>query len=426
MDFFDLASIIVLLAALAAYLNHLWLGLPSSIGILGLTVAVSLVIIASSHLGAGWDLRLAVTHFLAQVNFSATLLRGMLCFLLFAGALQVNVGRLKANGWTVFLLATVGVLLSTVIVGFLAQVVFAAFSLKVPIFDCLVLGALISPTDPIAVISMLKSLAAPPDLEAQFASEALFNDGVGVVVFLALLPWAGLAGDELQIGTSFFTLASFFLWQTAGGIVLGTGLGLLTILILKSIDYHPLELLILLALVMSTYALSTHFAISGLIAVVAAGLLVGSSGAKPAPHPAMAHPVDSFWVVIDEVFNSALYLLLGLQVLTVKWTAGLFWAGVLVIPVCLVARLISVALPIGLLRLGRTFPRGTVAILTWGGLRGGISVAMVLSLPPGPIRDFLVSCTYLVVLFSILVQGLTMKRLLARFDITNNVPAQNI
>ena len=207
-------------------------------------------------------------------------------------------------------------------------------------------------------------------------------------------------------------------------MVLGAVLGLVATFILKSIDFHPLELLILLALVMSTYALSTHFQISGLIAVVAAGLLVGSYGTRVGLTESSANHVDSFFVVIDEVLNAALYLLLGLQVLTVKWTAGLFWAGVLVIPVCLGARLVSVALPLAVLRFRRTFMRGTVTILTWGGLRGAISVAMVLSLPGGPIRDFLVGCTYLVVLFSILVQGLTMRPLLARFGIHRPVAAK--
>jgi CPA1 family monovalent cation:H+ antiporter len=415
-DLFDIAAVVVGLAALFGYVNHRLLRLPSGTGILALALGSSLLLIGVNMLNPGWGLQEGVSRFLGRINFTTALMRGMLGFLLFAGALQIDLNSLKANRWTVLVLATAGVIISTLAVGVLTWLVFGWLGLAVPLLVCLVLGALISPTDPIAVIALLKHLGAPRDLETQFAGEALFNDGVGVVIFLAFLSLAGLGGD---VGPSLTagSLAPFFFWEVGGGVLLGLLLGAVAYLALKGIDYHPLELLITLALVMLTYSLSFAFQVSGLIAVVVAGILIGTHGRQSAMSAETVGHLDAFWGMIDEFLNSALFLLLGLEVLILKWSGPLLAAGLLAIPIVLASRWISVGLPIGLLGLGRRFHRGIVPILTWGGLRGGISVAMVLSLPKFPDKDLLVSCTYLVMLFSVLVQGLTMKRLLVHYSI---------
>ncbi len=419
MNFFDIAAILVTLTALFGYVNHRLLRLPSSIGILALALGSSLLLEGVNAVSPGWHLREHVAAFLAQIDFTTALLHGMLCFLLFAGALHVDLESLRDNRWTIVLLATVGTLISTLVVGLLGYALFAWLGLEVPLLVCLVLGALISPTDPIAVIGMLKYLHAPRDVEVQIAGESLFNDGVGVVVFFAFLSLAGLSGETgpahvtLQLGS----LAFFFLWQVGGGVLLGLLFGWLAYVGLKGIDYHPLELLITLAMVMAMYSLSFAIEVSGPIAVVVAGIFIGSYGRRFAMSENSAEHIDAVWSMLDEILNSTLFLLLGLEVLTMRWTAPIFWAGVLAIPVVLLARGISVGLPIALLQLGRKFHRGIVPILTWGGLRGGLSVAMVLSLPNFSSRDLLVSCTYLVMLFSILVQGMTMKRLLIFYGV---------
>ena len=418
MDFFDIATIIVGLSAILSYVNYRVLRLPSTTGILALTLALSVLLISLNQWGPAWHLREVCVDFLRQIDFTTALMRGMLCFLLFAGALELDLRSLRANGWTVFSLSTIGVVISTLIIGFVTDFVFARIGLQVPLYECLLLGALISPTDPIAVIALLKYLKAPQDIETQFAGEALFNDGMGVVVFLAFLSLAGLGdADSAHLTLNFPSLAPFFLLQTMGGVLLGLTLGSIALLAIKTVDYHPLELLITVALVMLTYALSFLLGVSGLIAVVVAGILIGSFGRKSLMSEKTVEHLDAFWSMIDEVMNAALFLLLGLQVLGVAWSRQLLGAGLLVIPIVLVARGISVALPVSLLRLRKNFHRGIVPVLTWGGLRGSISVAMVLSLPPFPAKELLVSCTYLVMLFSVLVQGLTMKRLLIHYRV---------
>ena len=414
MNFFDIAAVVVALTALLAYLNHRLWRLSSGTGVFALSLGGSLLLLGINALHPAWGLRAGVAQFLGRIDFTAALMHGMLCFLLFAGALQVDLERLRANRWTVLSLATVGVLVSTAIIGFASHLLFAALGLGVPLPVCLVLGALISPTDPIAVLALLRELKAPRDLEAQIAGESLFNDGVGVVLFFALLSLAGLSGEGPQLALEPGSLASFFLWQVGGGIVLGLGAGGLAFAALRSINDHSLELLITLAMVMLMYALSFPLGVSGLIAVVVAGLLIGSYGRRFAMEPGTASYVDAFWTMVDEILNAALFLLLGLQVLVIDWHGRLLGAAVLLIPIVLLARGLSAGLPVGFFQ---RKPRGLAAILTWGGLRGSLSVAMVLSLPRFPERDLLVACTYLVMLFSVLVQGPTMRRLLTFYGI---------
>ena len=419
MSAFDLAAILIALAAVFGYLNHRFLRLPSSTGILAIALASSLVLLAADRLLPAWNLRAILAGFLREIDFTEALLHGMLCFLLFAGSLHVELDGLLANRWTIGALATVGVLVSTAVVGGLAWTLFRLLGLDAPLPVCLVFGALISPTDPIAVLGLLKALRAPEGLEAKIAGESLFNDGIGVVLFFALLTAAGLAGGTgaVHVPLDAAGLVLFFVREVAGGAVLGLALGYAAYRALKSLDDPPLELLLTLALVMFMYSLSFWLHVSGPIAVVTAGLFIGNRGKRFAMSPTTVAHVDAFWGMTDEILTAVLFLLLGLEVFAVPLTVPTLLAGALIVPVALAARWVSVAAPIAVLSRARTFERGLVPILTWGGLRGGISVALVLSLPPFPAKDLLLTCTYAVVLFSVLVQGLTMRRLLFRYGV---------
>jgi CPA1 family monovalent cation:H+ antiporter len=409
---FDTAAVLIAIAALAGYINHRVLRLPPTSGTLAVALASSLVVVLADILVPEWHLRSAVARFLADIDFNATLMRGMLCFLLFAGALHVDLDELLAEKWIVAALATVGVLISTAVVGLLSWWAFGLLGLRAPLLWCLILGAVISPTDPIAVIGLLKELAAPASLEARIAGESLFNDGIGVVVFFGLLSLAGLSGGSAHLTTDAASLSQFFVREVAGGAALGLALGCVGYLALKSIDDHPLELLITLALVMFLYALSFWIHVSGPIAVVVAGLLIGNPGRRLAMSPRTREHVDAFWSMLDAVLNAVLFLLIGLEVVAVSTEGAVLITAAMAIPIALIGRALSVAVPVAGMRLAGERTRGLLAVLTWSGLRGGISVAMVLSLPPFPLRDVLLASTYAVVVFSILVQGLTMRRVL--------------
>jgi CPA1 family monovalent cation:H+ antiporter len=352
-------------------------------------------------------------------------MHGMLCFLLFAGSLHIDLEGLLEHKWIIGTLATVGVLVSTVAVGTLTWGLFRLIGVDAAFLACLVFGALISPTDPIAVMGLLKELKAPRSLEAQIAGESLFNDGIAVVVFFALVSIAGLSAehDPTAVAMTARGLGRFFLQEVAGGAVLGLGLGYVGYLALKSIDDHPLELLITLGLVMFMYALSFWVHVSGPIAVVLAGLLIGNPGRKFAMSHKTREHVDAFWQMLDEILNAVLFLLLGLEVFAVPAGSTAIVAGILVVPIALAARLVSVSVPIAAMSVRGRYRRGIVQILTWSGLRGGISVAMMLSLPAFPGRDYLLACTYAVVVFSILAQGLTMRRVLVHYGVGEQAAA---
>ena len=357
---------------------------------------------------------MAVVRFVGAINFNDTLMHGMLCFLLFAGTLHVDLRHLARNRWAIGILSTLGVVISTVLVGALTWLTFGALGLGTPLMACLAFGALISPTDPIAVIGLLKELGAPAALEAQIAGESLFNDGIGVVVFFGVLSLGGLSGGHAAGPAD---LLLFFVREVGGGAGLGLALGLLAYRALLTVDDHPLELLITLALAMFLYTLSLWVHVSGPIAVVVAGLLIGNAGRADAMSARTREHLDAFWDMTDSVLNAVLFLLLGLQVLTVPVGPQAVLAGGFAIPIVLMARLISVAIPVLAMRWSHSFVPGIVPILTWSGLRGGLSVAMVLSLPAIPGLNLLIVCTYAVVVFSILVQGLTTRRLLVHYGV---------
>lgn len=417
MNPFDIAAVLIAVAAAAGYVNHRVLKLPAASGTLVVALLSSFVVVATEAMVPG--LRSTVATFLAEIDFNEALMHGMLCFLLFAGALHVDLEGLFNHKWTIGTLATVGVLISTTVVGVLTWWVFGLIGAGIPFVTCLILGAIVSPTDPVAVMGLLKELKAPASLEAQIAGESLFNDGISIVVFFALVSVAGLSGGAMPAHASAHALdlLIFFLREVGGGAALGLAFGYVGYRALLSINDHPLELLITLALAMFLYSLSFWIGVSGPIAVVVAGLLIGNPGRRLAMSPRTREHVEGFWGMTDEILNAVLFLLIGLEFLAVPDRPHMIAAGLLSVPVALVARLVAVAVPVTAMRLRGQFARGLVPVLTWSGLRGGISVAMVLSLPRFPGRDLLLACTYAVVVFSILVQGLTVRRVLVHYGI---------
>ncbi len=400
MSLFNILAVLVNLSAVFSYINHRYLRLPTSIGVMLIALVMSLGIIALSHLGIPLEEDAALL--LESIDFDETLLHGMLSFLLFAGALHININDLAKEKWIITLLATGGIVLSTFLVGWLIWWALNLLGIGIPFIYSLLFGALISPTDPIAVLGILKTTGAPKTLETKIAGESLFNDGVGVVVFLVLLGIAA-GGGEITANKIFL----LFVEEVVGGALFGLIVGLITYWMLKSVDSYDVEILITLALVTGGYALADILHISGPIAIVVAGLLIGNHGRLFAMSDKTREHLDMFWELVDEVLNAVLFVLIGLEVLVLQFTGHYLVAGLMAIPIVLLARFISVGIPVNLMRRFREFSPHVVKIMTWGGLRGGISVALALSLPPVPAREVILAITYAVVVFSILVQGLT-------------------
>jgi CPA1 family monovalent cation:H+ antiporter len=408
---FDLIAVLLGLAALFGYINHKLLKLPHTIGLVVIALAVSLGALLADALVPAWGFGAAVRAMLGEIDFTEALMKGLLSFLLFAGALHVDLSALAERKWAIAAMSTFGVVISTAIVGGGAFVIFQATGQTVPLTYCLVFGALISPTDPVAVMSILKKVAVPPSLEAKIAGESLFNDGVGVVVF-AILVAIATGGAEVSAGS----VAVLFLAEAFGGALLGLAAGCIAFYAMRSLDEHNIEVIITLALVTVTYAVAHRLHVSGLIAVVVAGLLIGNHGTRLAMSETTREHIHTFWSLADEILNSLLFMLIGFEVVAISGEPGVLIAALLTIPLVLIARLAAVAGPISILGLGRDFSKGAIPILTWGGLRGGISVALVLSLPPSAERELMLTACYAVVIFSIVIQGLTMERVVRRFS----------
>jgi CPA1 family monovalent cation:H+ antiporter len=350
------------------------------------------------------------TELLTKIDFDETLLHGMLSFLLFAGALHVNINDLTNQYRVITGLATFGVLTSTFIVGTLTWLIInPLMGIKLSMLYCYLFGALISPTDPIAVLGILKTSGIPSSLKTKIAGESLFNDGIGVVIFLILLSIA-TGGHEIESGH----IVLLFIQEAMGGAFFGFGTGYLTYYMLKKIDNYQVEVLITLALVTGGYALAEALHFSAPIAIVVAGLLIGNHGRQFAMSDMTREHLDKFWELIDEVLNAVLFVLIGLEVMVISFSYSILVAGALAVLIVLAARFISVSVPILMLKKFRTFSPNVIKILTWGGLRGGISVALALSLPAGEQRQLILAITYCVVIFSILVQGLTIGKVVSR------------
>lgn len=404
----DIAAICIVVTALLGYVNHRYIGLPSTIGVMSIALVLSFAFVALDHLGISQFGDLG-HRLLASIDFSDVLMKGMLSFLLFAGALHVDLSDLRAYRWQVGILALIGTTVSAISIGFAVWFVLPLFGLTLSLGYCLVFGALISPTDPIAVIGMLKSARAPDSVATVISGESLFNDGVGVVLFVLAVSTLGSG----QIPTAAHA-GQVLLREAGGGLALGIGLGYVAYRLLRSIDSYQEEILITLAAVMGGYALADALHVSGPLAMVVVGLIVGNQGRQLAMSEETRRHLDMFWELVDAVLNSVLFVLIGFEIILLKFPKEIALPALATLLITMAARVITVALPMGIFR--RTFglPPGSWKIVAWGGLRGGISVALALSLPPGPERDIVVTLTYLIVIFSILVQGLTIKALVQR------------
>lgn len=405
MEILNTIAILLTLSAVFSYLNYRFIQLPTAIGIMLISLVLSLLLLVSGKLEL-FDISRQARVLIEGIDFHATLINGMLSFLLFAGALHVNINELSKQKWVIFVLATVGVISSTFIIAGISWVILSALELNISFIYCLLFGALISPTDPIAVLGILKTVGVPKSLEIKISGESLFNDGVAVVVFLVLL---GIATGQSEASVSSVTF--LFIQEAIGGAVYGLVIGGLCFYMLRSVNNYQVEVLLTLALVMGGYAFAAALHVSGPIAMVVAGLLIGNHGRGLAMSDSTREHLDSFWELIDEVLNAVLFLLIGLEVLVLVYHIEYFLAALAIIPVVLLSRFVAVGVPIQIMKRMREFSPGVVRLMTWGGLRGGISVALALSLPQGIEREVILAVTYAVVIFSVLVQGLTLKAL---------------
>jgi CPA1 family monovalent cation:H+ antiporter len=405
----DVAASLLVLTALLAVVNHRVLRLPPTIGLMATALGLSLALVALDTFGLASSLHDRESALLNSIDFSNLLMQGMLSLLLFAGALHVDAAALRAYRWQVGLLAFAGTAVSTAIVGFAVWWLLGLAGLALPLLHCLLFGALISPTDPIAVLGILKSAGAPRNLEVVIAGESLFNDGVGVVLFSLLL---GMQRDGAWPGPG--EAGMLLLREAGGGLVAGWLLGLATRALLRRLDHAPLAVLLTLAAVVGGYDLMAHVHVSGPLAMVVAGLVVGhATRAGHVSAPVRQH-LDVFWQLVDEMLNAVLFVLVGMEVIVLRFPVGpalATTACVIAIVVTLAARVLTVGVPVAVFRSAFRLPGGAGRVLVWGGLRGGLSIAMALSLPEGTNRQTLISLTYCVVAFSILVQGLTFSRL---------------
>ena len=405
MDILNIIAILLSLSAVFNYLNYRYIGLPTTIGIMAIALVISLSLIVVGKLDL-IDIEY-FNQFIGEIDFNEALMQGMLSFLLFASAIHINLEDLARQKWTILLLASAGVIVTTVFVGLGTWYVSAFLGQEIPLIYCLLFGAIIAPTDPIAVIGILKTAGIAKSLEAKISGESLFNDGFAVVVFIALL---GVATGHSE--TTPGHIALLFLEEAVGGIVFGLAIGYIGNRMLRTIDNYQIEVMITLAIVMGGYSLASAIHVSGPLAMVVAGLLIGNHGRAFSMSAKTQQHLDDSWHLIDEVLNAVLFLLIGLELLAIETNPGYLYLGAMMIPLTLLVRLVTVSTIINILSLKRSFSDNVIKILTWGGLRGGISVALALSLPNGHLKDEVLTMTYIVVVFSILVQGLTIGKLI--------------
>jgi len=407
MSLFELSAILLAIAAMLGYLNARYLKLPTTIGIMLIALIFSVALILLSRFIPAIDD--AAHDLVKQIDFHEALLEVMLSYLLFAGALHVNLDDLRQQKFVIAGMATFGVIASTFMIGASFYYLLPLFGFELRLIDCLLFGALISPTDPVAVLGILKKAKVPKSLETKITGESLFNDGVGVVIFLALL---GIATGKHEPSAGHIT--HLFGVEVLGGIAFGAVLGYIGYRLLKSIDNYQIEVLITLAMVTGGYSLASNLHTSGPLAMVVAGLMIGNRGRTLAMSDTTRRHLDLFWELIDEILNALLFALIGLEVLVIAFTGKTLVLGLIAIPLVLLARFVAVSIPVTALRPFRRFSHGVLPMLTWGGLRGGISVALALSLPESSGRSLFLTLTYVVVIFSISVQGMTVSKLYQR------------
>ena len=421
MEIYHTIAVLIFLTMLFAYLNARFIKWPSTVGIMALSLISSILLVAFGFY-VPWFANEAKT-LISGINFEVVLLEIMLSFLLFAGAIHIDYDKLKRQLIPVLVLAVFGTLISTAIVGGLSYYLFSLFNEQASFIHCLLFGALISPTDPIAVMGILKKAGVPETLELKIAGESLFNDGVAVVIFLTILQIATNNNSDISASD----VGLLFLREAVGGLLFGAVLGYGGYLALKSIDNYRVEVLITLSVVMCGYSLANAIHVSAPLAMVVTGILIGNKGRVAGISEETRDYLEKFWSLIDEIFNALLFMLIGFEMLVIKVESTMLVIGSILVFVVLIARYISVLLPSGILRGKMQLEKNAVLILTWGGLRGGISVALALSLPQNMHRDNWVLVTYIIVIFSIIVQGLSVsklaKRLLPSSAISENKPS---
>lgn len=419
MDLFTIITILIVLAAIFGYINVRYFKLPDTIGLMVTAIIFTTVIIISGYFS---ETLYAFEHSLVeQIDFHDVLMDVMLSFLLFAGALHTNFDQLKVQRYPILVFATFGVLVSTFLIGTMVFYLMPLLGYPIAYIHCLLFGALISPTDPIAVLGILKKANVPKNLETKIVGESLFNDGIGVVVFLTLMNIAKSGTGEIHASE----IAFLFVEEVFGGIGMGFALGYVAYWLMKSIDDYSVEIMITLALVTGGYLLANSLHFSGPLTVVVAGLIVGHDTVREATMSEITEQyVDKFWHLVDEFLNAILFVLIGLEIMILTFNLNFFIAGILCIPIVLLARFISLVLPISYFKEKLDFVPYTNVIMTWGGLRGGISIALALSLTANMERDLLVTITYIIVVFSIIVQGLTVGKLVKRLTKEEKVVAQ--
>ncbi len=410
MDFFHIFSILIVISALFAYINFRYLKLPATIGLMLVSLLFSFLVIIAGYFFP--FIKTMAAEQLNNINFSELLLEGMLSFMLFAGAIHIKYQDLKLEKLTIVLFSTLSVIISTLIVGYAAYYLLNFFGLEVTLINSLLFGALISPTDPIAVISILKSAGVSKSLETKIAGESLFNDGVAVVVFITILR---LTKPDAEL--NFQSISLLFSQEAVGGIILGGLIGWMGFQLVKTIDNYQVEVLITLAVVMGGYTLAQLLHVSGPLAMVVAGLITGNLSRSYGMSDTTTDYVDKFWALVDDILNAVLFVLIGLELLIVQTNSTVLLVAIILIIVVLITRYISVLIPAFYIRLKEKMSPRTLIILTWGGLRGGISIALALSIPNDLNRDVWVTITYVIVCFSILVQGMTIGKLVNRMKL---------
>jgi len=409
MDYFAIATVLIVLSAVFGYINTKFIKLPDTIGLMVITILFTFAVFVLSYFDS--TLLEKEVELITSIDFKTVLLDVMLSFLLFAGALHTNFQQLKIQRKPILIFATLGTLVSTFLSGILVYYVLQLIGFPVDFIYCLLFGALISPTDPIAVLGIMKKVGAPKKLETKIVGESLFNDGVGVVIFLTIYQIAK-GGTEVSVGH----IAELFLVEVLGGIALGLAIGWVTYRLMKSIDDYDIEVIITLAAVMGGTMLAQQFHVSAPLAMVTAGLVVGNDTVRSTSMSELTEQyVDKFWELIDVLLNTILFVMIGMEILILTFDGKFILAGFIIIPVLLLARYISLLLPIRLYAKKLDFVPKTNLIMTWGGLRGGISIALALSLTEVMQRDLFLVITYIVVVFSIIVQGLTVGKLIKKF-----------
>ncbi|MFA0960267.1 cation:proton antiporter [Roseivirga sp. BDSF3-8] len=403
MDIISIISAIIAISAIFAYINHQYIKLPTTISLMIMGLGLSLIILLAGVFNE--TVPVVVEGYVEQLHFSEVLLEYMLSFLLFAGALHTDMSRLRNARGPILSFATIGVLLSTFLIGGTIYLLLPLLYQPVDFIYCLIFGALISPTDPIAVLGILKKAKVPEQLETKIVGESLFNDGVGVVVFLTLFQIAEKGLENVSAGD----IGELLVAEIAGGLLLGVILGVIAWQLMKRIDHYQTEVLISLAVVFGGNAVAHWLHFSAPLAMVAAGLFIGNHGVKTAMSDITKDYLTKFWEVIDEILNAILFVMIGLELVVISFNSTYTLIGIIAIPLVLVIRFIALYLPSALLGLRPSFQENTLRIMTWGGLRGGISIALALSLQEGMMREMFTSVTYIVVLFSIIVQGLTIE-----------------